>query len=87
MKGERPANPLNYERHVTFARESDIYPEEGLHRLASIVLTDYPEAMDIDLISVTITYGYDIGIARASRNLSISRSPRDWAAIVAKPPP
>ncbi|MFI5460793.1 MAG: hypothetical protein ACHRXM_35730 [Isosphaerales bacterium] len=55
--------------------------------MASIVLSDDPEAMEMDVIGVTITYGYDIGLGSAWKGQSINRSPSEWAAILAKPPP
>jgi uncharacterized RDD family membrane protein YckC len=56
-----------------------------VRQVASIILRDYPEAMNVDVIEITISYGFDIGIARAWRNQTIDLSPAQWAAGLAEP--
>jgi uncharacterized RDD family membrane protein YckC len=58
--------------------------EDVAQEVASIVLRDYPEAQDMDVIAVTIAYGYDIGLASAWKRQLIRRSPSEWQDIVAK---
>jgi uncharacterized RDD family membrane protein YckC len=52
--------------------------------IASIVLRVYPEAKDMDVIAVTIAYGYDIGLASAWKSQLIRHSPSEWRDILAK---
>lgn len=48
------------------------------NRLARIVLNSYPNAAERDLIAVSISYGYDIGIASASQTRNYVFSPTQW---------
>jgi uncharacterized RDD family membrane protein YckC len=68
-------------------KEPPVDREAAAQQVASIVLRDYPEAIDMDVIVVTITYGYDIGLGSDWTSQSINRSPSEWAAILAKPRP
>ena len=56
-----------------------------VRQVAAIVLRDYPEAMGMDVIEITITYGFDIGIARSWRSQTVVRGPAELAAGLAKP--
>ena len=52
---------------------------DGLaNKLAKIHLERYPGATEKDAISVTISYGYDIGIASTWQNRNYSFSPDQW---------
>jgi uncharacterized RDD family membrane protein YckC len=79
-------------KHATYIRTKAVWKEppvdieKAATPVASIVLRDYPEAMDMDAIVVNITYGYNIGLASAWIGRSINRSPSEWAATLAKPP-
>jgi uncharacterized RDD family membrane protein YckC len=75
-----------YLRTKAVWKEPPVDIETAANQVASIVLRDYPEALDMDVIVVNIAYGYDIGLASASNGRSIIRSPSEWAAILAKPP-
>jgi hypothetical protein len=55
-----------------------------VRQVAAIVLKDYPVAINMDVIEITITYGFDIGIARSWKSQTISRGPAEFAAAVAK---
>jgi hypothetical protein len=48
------------------------------NRLARIILDRYPSAETEDVIALSITYGYDIGIASAWRSQNFSFSPAEW---------
>ncbi len=52
--------------------------ETPARSIASIVLDNYPEIADKDVLAVTVHYGYDIGIARAWRHETYSFSPGEW---------
>ncbi len=55
-------------------------------QVAAIILRDFPKAMDMDIIEVKISYGYDIGFGSMWKNQTIARSPSEWSAIVAHTP-
>jgi uncharacterized RDD family membrane protein YckC len=49
--------------------------------IAFIVLDSYPEIMKKDVLSITVTYGYDIGIFSAWINQAVQHSPQEWQKI------
>jgi len=51
--------------------------------VASVILKNYAEIMAKDVLAVTITYGYDIGIARAWKTEQFQHSPSEWQEIMA----
>ena len=55
---------------VDFARE-----------LAAIVVQHYPEAINKDILRVTLTYGYDIGIWSQWSNQTHDFNPREFAGV------
>jgi uncharacterized RDD family membrane protein YckC len=52
--------------------------------IAAIVLKNYPEVMKKDVLTITVTYGYDIGIARSWRSQTVQHSPQEWQEILRK---
>jgi uncharacterized RDD family membrane protein YckC len=56
----------------------DIDQERLANRVAQITLDGYAEANRKDVITISITYGYDIGIASASRSRHFTFSPAQW---------
>jgi hypothetical protein len=48
------------------------------NRLAGIILSDYPGIATRDMLTVSVTYGYDIGIFSASQSANFSYSPAQW---------
>lgn len=59
---------------------------DAAKQIAALILKNYPDALNKDILAVTITYGYDIGIARAWRNETVQHSPREWQKILALEP-
>ncbi|GMR08860.1 MAG: hypothetical protein BMS9Abin26_1869 [Gammaproteobacteria bacterium] len=53
-----------------------------LTRIAWIILYTYPEARSRDLIAVTASYGYDIGIASQWQTYSASYPPDKWQKLI-----
>lgn len=53
-----------------------------LTRVAWIVLSTYPDAHTKDLIAVTASYGYDIGIASQWQTYSASYPPGKWRELI-----
>ena len=62
---------------IVLAEKLDNY-EELAGKSAQIILRDYPRAIEKDLITVTIVYGYDIGISSAWKGQNFSLSPEQW---------
>jgi uncharacterized RDD family membrane protein YckC len=51
--------------------------DDAAEEIASIVLKEYPHITDQDILFVTITYGFDIGIARAWKKYNNRYAPKD----------
>ena len=74
----------NYFRTNAILKERPSDYEGAAREIAAIVLRDYPEVMKKDVMAVTITYGYDIGIARSWRSQNVQHSPQEWQDILRK---
>ena len=53
--------------------------------IATVVLREFPEASDVDEVSVTVSRGFDIGIASGWRRNTVSKSPQEWADSTTAP--
>lgn len=51
-----------YVSSQVFLESNNISDAELARKLATIVIANYPEAMNKDAIQITLAYGYDIGI-------------------------
>lgn len=60
--------------HV-FLKTNDVSNAELARRLATIVVENYPEALQKDTIQINLTYGYDIGIASSWSNYAHNFNP------------
>ena len=58
--------------------------ESAARSVASVILHNYSEITNKDVLTVNITYGYDIGIARAWKSRASSHSPKEWQKLVAE---
>ena len=56
--------------------------EPAAKDVAKIILEHYPDVMAKDTLVVTVTYGYDIGIASAWRNRTFRHSPVEWKTLI-----
>lgn len=56
----------------------DVNCEALANKLAQITLSSYAEAAKKDVVVVSITYGYDIGIASAWQSQNFAYSPSQW---------
>lgn len=52
--------------------------EKAAAEIASIILKEYPNIMSKDVLAVTISYGFDIGIASAWQSYNEHHSPAEW---------
>jgi len=59
--------------------------EVAAQQVAAVILQKYATIMEKDVLVVTITYGYDIGIARRWNSQHFQHSPSEWQDILAKP--
>jgi len=58
--------------------------EKATDEIAAIVIETYPQIMEQDLLVVTVSYGYDIGIASAWKSYTASYTPKEWQDRVKK---
>ena len=70
-----------YVSSQVFLRADNVSDFELARRLASIVIANYPEALQKDTIQITLTYGYDIGIASSWSNHSHNFNPRELQSM------
>ncbi len=61
-----------------YLRAQDSDTDALANRIANTVLTRYPGAASRDVISVSLSHGYDIGISSAWRSHEIPLSPAAW---------
>jgi hypothetical protein len=59
--------------------------EVPINKLAKIVLESYPPIMEINNLVIKVSYGYDIGIARAWKTQMQSRSAKEWRNLIFLP--
>ncbi len=57
--------------------------ESAARVVASIILSNYPAIDEQDVLTVSIAYGFDIGIAHAWRSHTSTHSPKEWQQLVA----
>ena len=79
-QGPGPNGKINYFRTQAVWKGEPGSLAEAEREIASIVLREYPDAINKDLIVVEIAYGYDIGISSTWRSKSDEASPREWIA-------
>ena len=60
--------------------------ESAARSIASIILRNYPDISKKDVLTVKITYGFDMGIARAWKSYTSTHSPKEWQQLVAENP-
>lgn len=56
--------------------------QDSCDAIGAIVLRAMPGVMDKDVLTVTVAYGFDIGIASGMRHLTTVLPPADWAKRV-----
>lgn len=64
-----------YVSSQVFLNTNNVSDTELARRLATIVVANYPEALQKDTIYINLTYGYDIGIASSWSNYTHNFSP------------
>lgn len=64
-----------YVSSQVFLKTNNVGDSELARRLATMVVANYPEALQKDTININLTYGYDIGIASSWSNYSHNFNP------------
>lgn len=82
MGGKRWESTYFYSNAIWKTRPEDY--QAAASEVASLVLSEYSKIMDKDVLAVTVTYGFDIGIARAWKKQNFHYSPQKWAEILDK---
>ncbi len=77
-KAITPKGISSYISANVFYKQEPVVLETKAEQVARVILNGYPQFRDKDIIKITVTYGYDIGIASSWRKHSISLSPSKW---------
>ena len=64
---------------TAFSKDPDVANAERATRLVKQALAADTSATSLDVVQVTLVYGYDIGIANSWKHSSFGRSPAEWA--------
>jgi len=62
--------------------QTEFDDRDFVHEAISIVLEEYPNVDQLDLIRVNMVYGYNIGIARYNKSFLLAKSPDEWRATL-----
>jgi uncharacterized RDD family membrane protein YckC len=65
---------------TAYSKDPDIKNIERAKKLANLALSAESSAGGLDVIQVTLVYGFDIGIASSWRSQSNAHSPAEWRA-------
>ena len=76
-KSEHTTTYLNI---TAYTRDPDVANAERAKQLARLALSTDNAAKALDVIQVTLVYGYDIGIASSWRSQNHAHSPAEWLA-------
>jgi ABC-type phosphate/phosphonate transport system substrate-binding protein len=69
-----------YLRVIAYSKDPHIKNAERAKQLATLALSADSSAAGLDVIQVTLAYGYDIGIASSWRSQNHAHSPAGWRA-------
>jgi len=79
-KSETDQSSSNYFAITAYSKDRDIENVERARTLAKLALSIDRSAADVDVIVVTLVYGYDIGIASSWRSYRHAFPPSEWLA-------
>lgn len=82
MGGKRWESTYFHSNAIWKTRPEDY--QAAASEIASLVLSGYSKIMDKDVLAVTVTYGFDIGIAYAWNKQDFHYSPQEWIEILEK---
>ncbi|MHC4169711.1 MAG: RDD family protein [Planctomycetota bacterium] len=84
--GDRTRTATTYFGADVLWRHKPPDKEAAARLVASIILDEYPEVMDKDVLTVKVSYGYDIGIARLWKSYTSTHRPSEWQQMVSGTP-
>jgi len=73
----------SYLQSTVICKRRPVDYESAANGIAAVILANYPGIQQEDILTVTIAYGYDIGIASSWNRQTFEHSPRDWASLLA----
>lgn len=76
--GAKASSTRSYLTVSVMLRQKPTDFDQEADKIAGIVLGEYPGALEKDQITVSIIYGFDIGIAHLSRSEVVPHSPKEW---------
>jgi len=76
--GTKASSTQSYLTVSVMLRQKPADFDQEADKIAGNVLGEYPGALEKDLITVSIIYGFDIGIAHLSRSKVVPHSPKEW---------
>jgi uncharacterized RDD family membrane protein YckC len=62
--------------------DPDYENDRMVQRVVKKVLNEYPGVDQLTQIRVNMVYGYNIGIARSSKSVTLIKSPEEWRALL-----
>jgi uncharacterized RDD family membrane protein YckC len=77
---DKGKSTTTYLRITAYSKDPDIKDAARAKQLAKIALSVDSSAGSLDIIQVTLVYGYDIGIASSWRSQNSAHSPAEWLA-------
>ncbi len=80
-----PEGAIEYLSVNAIMNERPVSYEDSAKEIAAIVLDSYPDITSKDLLDVTVTYGFDIGISSGWQAYRVSHTPQEWSEILKQP--
>lgn len=77
-----PGNDTSYMAINAIWKEAPASPDRAASEIAAIVLQSYPDIRNEDVLGITITCGFDIGIASSWEGYREYHSPAEWENIL-----
>jgi uncharacterized RDD family membrane protein YckC len=79
-KTNKGGTTTTYLSITAYSKDRDIESAERAKQLAQVALSADGSTANLDVIQVTLAYGYDIGIASSWRSQTSAHSPKEWLA-------
>ncbi|MHC4638261.1 MAG: RDD family protein [Planctomycetota bacterium] len=82
MGGKQWVSTYFHSKAIWKTRPEDY--EAAASEVAALVLSEYSKIMEKDVLAITVTYGFDLGIAHAWNKHNFHYSPQEWIEILDK---
>ncbi|MCL5035780.1 MAG: RDD family protein [Chloroflexi bacterium] len=76
-KGQQ-TRAMNYIRVDAILKEKPASYEAEIQKIARFILENYPDSNNTDVLQVSVSYGYDIGISSVYTSYLQNQSPDEW---------